>query len=174
MFSSGFASLSVLLLFPSNIDEVLSINPSANVLVFGDFNVHHKDWLTYSGGTDRPGELYYNFSISDKLTQMVDFPTRIPDCDSQSLALLIYFFHLMLVFVLPWLSLHWKILIMLSQFPLTFHQIHNGMPHFIVLMAENKLNFDFLVISETCLKLKLFKPYIYTRLVPLMVELCSK
>ena len=30
----------------SNIDEVLSINPSANVFVFGDFNVHHKDWLT--------------------------------------------------------------------------------------------------------------------------------
>ena len=45
----------------SNIDEVLSINPSANVFVFGDFNVHHKDWLTYSGGTDRPGELCYNF-----------------------------------------------------------------------------------------------------------------
>ena len=36
----------------SNIDEVLSINPSANVFVFGDFNVHHKDWLTYSSGTD--------------------------------------------------------------------------------------------------------------------------
>ena len=44
----------------SNIDEVLSINPSANVFVFGDFNVHRKDWLTYSGGTDhRPGELCY-------------------------------------------------------------------------------------------------------------------
>ena len=43
----------------SNIDEVLSINPSANVFVFGDFNVPHKDWLTYSGGTDRPGELCY-------------------------------------------------------------------------------------------------------------------
>ena len=41
----------------SNIDEVLSINPSANVFVFGDFNIHHKDWLTYSGGTDQPGEL---------------------------------------------------------------------------------------------------------------------
>ena len=27
----------------SNIDEFLSINPSANVFVFGDFNVHHKD-----------------------------------------------------------------------------------------------------------------------------------
>ena len=72
----------------SNIDEVLSIIPSANVFVFGDFNVHHKDWLTYSGGTDRSGELCYNFSISNDLTQMVNFPTRIPDCDSHSPALL--------------------------------------------------------------------------------------
>ena len=115
----------------SNIDEVLSINPSVNVFVFGDFNVHHKDWLTYSGGTDRPGELCYNFSISNDLTQMVNFPTRIPDCDSHSPALL-DFFLLMLAFVQQWLPLRWKILIMLlSQFPLTFHQIHNGMPRFI-------------------------------------------
>ena len=41
----------------SNIDEVLSLSPSANVFVFGDFNIHHKDWLTYSGETDRSGEL---------------------------------------------------------------------------------------------------------------------
>ena len=34
--------------------------------------------------------------------------------------------------VLQWLSLHWEILIiLLSQSPLTFHQIHTGMPHFI-------------------------------------------
>ena len=72
----------------SNIDDVLSINPSANVFVFGDFNVHHKDWLTYSGGTDRPGELCYNFSISNSLTQIVNFLTRIPDCESYSPALL--------------------------------------------------------------------------------------
>ena len=72
----------------SNTDEVLSINPSANVLVFGDFNIHHKDWLTYSGGTDRPGELCYNFSISNDLTQILNFPTWIPDCDSHSPALL--------------------------------------------------------------------------------------
>ena len=68
MFLTGFTPLTVLLFFiyrpPSsslftvfdsvstNINEVLSINPSANVFVFGDFNVHHKDWLTYSGGTD--------------------------------------------------------------------------------------------------------------------------
>ena len=72
----------------SNIDEVLSINPSANVFVFGDFSIHHKDLLTYSSGTDRPGELYYNFCISNNLTQMVNFPTWIPDYDSHSLALL--------------------------------------------------------------------------------------
>ena len=39
--------------------------------------------LTYSGGTDRPG----NFSISNDLTQILNFPTRIPDCDSYSPAL---------------------------------------------------------------------------------------
>ena len=72
----------------SNIDGVISIKPSANVIIFGDFNVHHKDWLTNSGGTDRTGELFYNFSISNDLTQMVNFPTRIPDCDSHSPALL--------------------------------------------------------------------------------------
>ena len=63
----------------SNIDEVLSINPSANVFVFGDFNVHHKAWLTYSGGTDRPGELCYNFSFSNDLNQMANFPSQCPD-----------------------------------------------------------------------------------------------
>ena len=90
MFLAGFTSLSVLLFFlcrspslslcmvfysiSSNIDEVLLINPSANVFVFGDFNIHHKNWLTYSGGTDQPGELCYNFIInSNDLTQMVNY-----------------------------------------------------------------------------------------------------
>ena len=68
----------------SNIDEVFSIKPSANVFVFVDFNIHHKDWLTYSGRTDRPGELCYNFSISNNLTQTVNFPTQIHDCNSHS------------------------------------------------------------------------------------------
>ena len=52
----------------SNIDQVLQINPSANVFVFVDFNVHHKDWLTHSGGTDRPGELCNDFPISNDYT----------------------------------------------------------------------------------------------------------
>ena len=67
---------------------ILSINPSANIFVFGGFNIHHKDWLTYSSGTDQSGELCYNFSISNDLTHMVNFPARIPDCDSHSPALL--------------------------------------------------------------------------------------
>ena len=58
------------------------------MFVFGDsINIHHKDWLTYSGVTDRPSELY-NFSISNDLTQMVNFPTLTPDCDSHRPALL--------------------------------------------------------------------------------------
>ena len=72
----------------SNIDEVFSINPSATVFVFRDFNVHYKDWLTDSGGTDRPVEPCYNFSISNDLAQMVNFSTFIPDCDCHSSALL--------------------------------------------------------------------------------------
>ena len=51
---------------------------SFNMFVFGDFNVHHKDWLTYSGGTDRPGKLCYNFPISNDLARMVNFPTQMP------------------------------------------------------------------------------------------------
>ena len=66
------------------IDEVLSFNPS-DVFLFRDFNLHHKDWLTYSG---RNGELCYNFSVTNDPNQMVNFPTRIPDCDCQSPALL--------------------------------------------------------------------------------------
>ena len=48
---------------------------------------------------------------------MVNFPTQITDCDSHSPALLDYFFLPMLLFVLWWLSLHWEILMWLSQFP---------------------------------------------------------
>ena len=33
------------------VNEILLINPSDNVFDFGDFNIHYKDWLTFSGGT---------------------------------------------------------------------------------------------------------------------------
>ena len=85
LFCTVFDSIS------SNIDEVLSISPSATVFVFGDFNNHHKDWLTCSCGTDRPGKLCYMVNsviISNALTQIVNFSTQIPDCDSHNPALL--------------------------------------------------------------------------------------
>ena len=53
-------------------------------LGYFNWKVHHKDWLTYSGETDRPGELCYKFSISNDLTQMVTSLTLIPDCNTQS------------------------------------------------------------------------------------------
>ena len=133
MFPTGFTSLSVLFLFPlsialslctvfdailSNIYEAVLINPSP-VFVLGDFNIHHKDWLTYSGGIDTPGELCFNFPISNDLAQMVNFPNQIPDCESRSLALLDLFI-LMLVFVLRWLSLHWEILIVVVSVSINF------------------------------------------------------
>ena len=111
----------------SNIDEVLSINLSTNVFVFGDFSIHHKDWITYSGGTNRHDELCYNFSISRQ--SYFNFPTQIPDCDSHSPAFLDFFLSSDNSIVLQCLSLHWETLIMLlSQFQLAFHQIHNMVP----------------------------------------------
>ena len=44
-----------------------------------------------TGGTGRSGELCYNFSISNDLTHMLNLPTWIPDCDSHSPALLVFF-----------------------------------------------------------------------------------
>ena len=58
------------------------------------FNVRHKDWLTYSGGTHIPGELCYNFSISNYLTQMVNVP-------SGSLTATLAVLHFWIQFFLP-------------------------------------------------------------------------
>ena len=108
------------------IDEVLSINPSANVFVFGDFNVHHQDWLTYSGETL---DLVNSAVIFLSLTTLLRWLSQTVILTV--LLFWIYLFLLMLVFVLQRLSLHSEILIMLlSQFPLTYHHIHNGMSRF--------------------------------------------
>ena len=82
----------------SNTGEVLSINPSMNVFVFWDFYVHHKDWLTYSGKTDRPGELCYNFSVSNSISQMVNFCTWIPGDEFQiTVSFFLFFFFFFLI-----------------------------------------------------------------------------
>ena len=74
----------------------IAINPSANVFLFGYFNVDHKDRPTYSGGTYH-GELCYIFPILNDLTQMVNFPTQIPGCESpaqfSSFGFICFFWH---------------------------------------------------------------------------------
>ena len=42
---------------------ILCVNPSANLSVIGDFNVHHKNWQFYSSRTDTPGELFVRKSM---------------------------------------------------------------------------------------------------------------
>ena len=79
MFSNGFTSLSVSFLFPLSVLILFHLT--------SDFDLHH-DWLTYSGRTDRPSEVCYNFYNSNDLIQLVNFPTPISDCDSHSPALL--------------------------------------------------------------------------------------
>ena len=93
-----------------------------------------------------------NFSISNNLTQMVNFPIWIPDCDSHNSTFWIYLFLLMLAFVLQWLHLHWEILIMLlSQFQLNFRQTQNRMFRFIVqLIAIHVLIGAVFVINFVC------------------------
>ena len=64
---------------------------------------------------ERPPML--NISVSNDLTQMVNFPIWIPDPDCD-LLFWIYLFVLNPVFILLLLALHWEFLIMLlSQFP---------------------------------------------------------
>ena len=70
------------------IDEILSDYPSANIHICGDFNVHHKDWLTHSRVTDPEGIECFNFSVAHDLTQIVSTPTRLPDVDTHFASLL--------------------------------------------------------------------------------------
>ena len=79
-------------------------NPECNHFKMHDHNLskdtlrlwlkRQEDFSIISGGTDGLGKLCYNFSnsviilISNDLTLMVNFLTRIPDCDSHSPALL--------------------------------------------------------------------------------------
>ena len=98
MFSTGFTSFSALLLLPIS-NHCLSLcawflmvfhlkkmrfSQSTNLLKYlAAFNVHHKDWLTYSGGTDGAVKSLIIF-----ISQTTPFPNRIHLCDSHSPAFL--------------------------------------------------------------------------------------
>ncbi|KAL7646845.1 UNVERIFIED_CONTAM: hypothetical protein RMT77_002101 [Armadillidium vulgare] len=62
----------------SKIEHILSSSPFSEIIILGDFNVHHRQWLS-SSSHDPAGELAFNFSIQNNLEQLVHLPTRIPD-----------------------------------------------------------------------------------------------
>ena len=77
--SPSSSSCSVVEAVSSSIDKALIRQPSAKIICCGDFNIHHIEWLTHSRDIDAAGRLCYNFALTQNLTQMVDFPTHIPD-----------------------------------------------------------------------------------------------
>ncbi|KAL7641293.1 UNVERIFIED_CONTAM: hypothetical protein RMT77_008431 [Armadillidium vulgare] len=62
----------------SKIEHILSSSPFSEIIILGDFNVHHRQWLS-SSSQDPAGELAFQFSIHNNLEQLVQLPTRIPD-----------------------------------------------------------------------------------------------
>ena len=86
----------------SNIDEVLLINPSANLFVFGDFNVHQKTGLSILVEQIDLVNSVIIFPFQMTLLRWLTFLLRF-----QTVILshaLMDFFPLMLVFVLQWLA----------------------------------------------------------------------
>ena len=67
---------------------------------------------------------------------LVNFPTWIPDCDCHNPALLDFFLSCYASLCSTMAPPHRVILIMLSQFPLTFGQTQNGIPRFIALLMN--------------------------------------
>ena len=95
-------NLAVIDSISSKIDQILVDNSSASIHLCGDFNVHNKDWLVFSNKTTHEGTDCQNFAVSHDLTQIIDFPTRIPDVEHHFQSLL----DLFLLSTMPVFSKH--------------------------------------------------------------------
>ena len=62
-------------------NQILQLNPQPNdeIVLLGDFNVHNNTWLHFSGNTNTAGIECEAFASTHNFTQLIDFPTRIPD-----------------------------------------------------------------------------------------------
>ena len=94
----------------SSINEVPLTKISGNVFLFGDFNIHHKDWPTCFGETARLVNsvicyyiFYLKWSYSDGHLSCFHLWLTLT-----VLLFWIYFFPQKLVLVLEWLFLHWE------------------------------------------------------------------
>ncbi|XP_059056926.1 uncharacterized protein LOC131850642 [Achroia grisella] len=68
-------------------DKVLEQYPSANLVILGDFNAHHTEWLR-SRITDHAGRTAHEFALAYGFSQLVHSPTRIPDIETHTSSLL--------------------------------------------------------------------------------------
>ena len=131
MFSTGFTSLSVLLLFPLLI-TFFRFFRSTHLLMLLYFETLMSIIRTGLPILVELMDLVNSAIISPSQMTLVRWLTFLFRSQTVILIILlfwIYFLLLMLVFVLQWLSLHWEIMIMLlSQFPLTFQQFITGCP----------------------------------------------
>ena len=72
-------------------ESLLSSNPHAEVLILGDFNVHHTEWLG-SNSTDVGGIEAHSFSVTNEMEQLIKHPTRVPDRHDHAANILDLFF----------------------------------------------------------------------------------
>ena len=128
MFLIVFASFGFLLLFPPSVTIFISlgINPSPALIVFGNSDVYYKGWKLSFHLVKLTNLVNAAIILLSKTTLLrwLTFLLGSLTVTLDNLALLDFFFLLTLVFALMWLSLHWKILIILfSQFPWTFFKL---------------------------------------------------
>ncbi|KAJ8716476.1 hypothetical protein PYW07_003103 [Mythimna separata] len=58
--------------------------PSAQLVLLGDFNAHHQEWLFPFQCTDHAGREMRKLALTLNLTQLVQGATRVPDVDSHT------------------------------------------------------------------------------------------
>ena len=58
------------------IDTIQELHPRSEIIVLGDLNAHHEEWLG-SNKTDAHGESAFDFPTLNNLHQLVEDPTRI-------------------------------------------------------------------------------------------------
>ena len=79
VYRSPSANSDVFDVISDKIDSLQIKYPSAEIAVFGDFNVHNTEWLVHSRTTDHNGQAAQAFAMSQNLHQLVNCPTRVPD-----------------------------------------------------------------------------------------------
>ncbi|CAH2084689.1 unnamed protein product [Euphydryas editha] len=68
-------------------DKVLELYPSTELVILGDFNAHHTEWLS-SRSTDYAGRCAHEFALAYGYSQLVHSPTRIPDIEDHTSSIL--------------------------------------------------------------------------------------